>query len=226
MGSLWAEVLFKIGMALICGSIIGGEREKKSKPAGLRTNILICLGSTMFTMLSLITAESVAIQGGWGADPGRIAAQIVTGIGFLGGGMIIQSRGSISGLTSAATIWVVAAIGVCIGLGYTILAFICTLVVFFTLYSLGHVDRRVFGKTRHHLCEIFIDIDQDKARTEVVKIFSYMDIEIEEFEVNEKGTQCIVKVAYMCPDQMHLRIQAGIWSVLGVQRVETKNILW
>src|SRR5690606_20701466 len=114
--SMWLPVGFRVLTAIICGGIIGLEREWKHKPAGLRTNILICLGATLYTTLSLLITQHA--PPGMMADPGRLAAQVVVGIGFLGGGMIIQAGGAVTGLTSAATVWVVAAIGVCIGLGY------------------------------------------------------------------------------------------------------------
>ncbi|CUS88767.1 MgtC/SapB family protein, partial [Candidatus Kryptonium thompsonii] len=104
--------LFKFFLAIVFGGLIGLERELKGKPAGFRTNILICLGSTLYMILSMKIA----------GDPGRIAAQVVTGIGFIGAGTIIQARGTITGLTTAATIFVVASIGLAIGSNQIILA--------------------------------------------------------------------------------------------------------
>jgi len=98
--------------SMVCGAVVGLEREHKRKPAGLRTLGLICVGSTLFTISSLLVAGAPP------SDPGRIAAQVVTGIGFLGAGAIIRDRGSVVGLTTAAAIWVVAAIGILVGLGY------------------------------------------------------------------------------------------------------------
>src|SRR5690242_865263 len=103
----------KILFAILCGGLVGLERELKNKPAGIKTNILICVGSALFTSISLLMSASLADTGHYG-DPSRVAAQIVSGIGFLGGGTIIQTRGTILGLTTAATIWTVAAIGMCI----------------------------------------------------------------------------------------------------------------
>ena len=101
----------KLLIAVIAGGGIGLEREFARKPAGLRTNILICLGATLLMDLS------IGITSGNAGDPGRIAAQVVTGVGFLGAGTILHTRGTITGLTSAATIWVVAAIGLTVGAG-------------------------------------------------------------------------------------------------------------
>jgi len=100
--------------SIICGMIIGMERRRHEKPAGLRTLTLICLGSTVFTLASILIAGDEV------ADRGRIAAQVVTGVGFLGAGVIIRDRGRVRGLTTAATIWTVSAIGVMIGAGYAV----------------------------------------------------------------------------------------------------------
>src|SRR5262249_46826822 len=103
------ELLLQLLLAALLGGIVGVERELKGKPAGLRTNVLICVGATLFTVLSLHVAEGRG-------DPGRVAAQIIPGVGFIGAGTILHMRGAVTGLTSAATIWVVSAIGVALGL--------------------------------------------------------------------------------------------------------------
>ena len=130
--------LVRCGAAAACGALIGIERELKGKPAGFRTNILICLGAAMYMTVGILLVN----EGGQASDPARIAAQVVTGIGFLGAGCIIQDRGRITGLTTAATIWVVAAIGIVSGAGFPILAFISTVLVLLTLVVLGEVEKR------------------------------------------------------------------------------------
>lgn len=130
------DLAAKLIAAILIGGGIGLERELKGKPAGLRTNILICVGSALLMDLSMNLA---AVHGG---DPGRIAAQVVTGIGFLGAGTILHTRGQITGLTSAATIWVVAALGLTIGAGYFIEALGSTVTVMIVLVGLGWVERR------------------------------------------------------------------------------------
>src|SRR5437763_1718065 len=123
----------QVGLATVLGGAIGLERELGGKPAGLRTNILICIGSMLYTKLSITMAAGTA-------DPTRIAAQIVTGVGFIGAGTILHARGAVVGLTSAATIWVVAAIGVALGSGYYAEALVTTLVVLIVLQGLGRVE--------------------------------------------------------------------------------------
>jgi putative Mg2+ transporter-C (MgtC) family protein len=123
-------------VAALCGGLVGIERERKNKPAGFRTNILICLGSSIYMAVGLLVP-------GESTDPTRIAAQVVTGIGFLGAGCIIQSGRDVRGLTTAATIWVVAAIGIVAGAGYPILALTATTIVIVTLAALRRVERRL-----------------------------------------------------------------------------------
>lgn len=135
---LEAGILFKILLSALLGGIIGIEREWSNKGAGLRTNILIALGSTLLTLMSLHISGN-----GKGGDPGRLAAQIVTGIGFIGAGTIIQSRMAIHGLTTAATIWTVAAIGISVALGHHLLAFLVTLLVVLVLSLFQMISHRL-----------------------------------------------------------------------------------
>ena len=122
-------------LAIICGALIGAERQMSGKAAGLRTNILICLGAAVFTIISR------EMGGGLSDSITRIAAQIVSGIGFLGAGAIIQDRGGVHGLTTAATIWLVASIGMACGAGFYILAFVATLLAVVVLFALAPLAR-------------------------------------------------------------------------------------
>ena len=122
----------KIITAMLLGGLIGLDREQKMKSAGIKTNILICIGSTVYTSISSLMSNNFILNGDI-ADPNRIAAQIVSGIGFLGAGAIIQGRGNVIGLTTAATIWAVAAIGVTVGFGYPFMASIITITILVTL---------------------------------------------------------------------------------------------
>ena len=109
------EMIVKILLAMILGGVMGLERQYNDKPAGYATNSIICVGATLFTILSLYMAQL-------GGDPGRIAAQIVSGVGFLGAGAILREGNKISGLTTAAAVWLVAAVGMAIGFGQYLLA--------------------------------------------------------------------------------------------------------
>ena len=113
-------------VAIACGAIVGAERQRREKPAGLRTLVLVCLGSAVFTMMSFAFTAS-------NGDSGRVAAQIVTGIGFLGAGAILHHRDSIRGLTTAATLWVTAAIGTAVGAGMYALSIVGAVFAFLLL---------------------------------------------------------------------------------------------
>jgi putative Mg2+ transporter-C (MgtC) family protein len=131
------DLFAKLTLAVLLGGIIGFERELAGKPAGLRTNILICIGAALLmdvsTRIGLVDGHRVG-------DPARIAAQIVSGVGFLGAGTIMQGQGVVTGLTSAATIWVVAAIGLTVGGGYYVEGLGAGLLVTFVLAGIGRLE--------------------------------------------------------------------------------------
>jgi len=136
-----AAGLICIVASAFCGALIGLEREYRDKPAGVRTVLLICLGSTIFTIVSLLLAAQKPM-----ADPARLAAQVVTGIGFLGAGAILRARGTIVGLTTGATIWAVSAVGVTIGAGYVAAAFVFTAIILVVLTAAQHLTPLVAGR--------------------------------------------------------------------------------
>ena len=134
-------VLIRMAISFALGAIIGVERQARRREAGIRTFTLICLGSTLAMLLSIWVPQSYPdfLNG----DPGRIAAQVLTGIGFLGAGAIIQSRGSVSGLTTAACIWVVAVIGLAVGAGMFVAASIVTLLAVFILVLFEQLEKKM-----------------------------------------------------------------------------------
>lgn len=138
------DLAVKLVVAVLLGGAIGLERQISGKPAGLRTNILICVGSALLMDLSI----HLIGPDGRAGDPARLAAQVVTGIGFLGAGTIMQSRGTISGLTSAATIWAVAAIGLTVGAGFYIEALGTGVMVLLVLQVLGDLEHRLVRTRR------------------------------------------------------------------------------
>jgi putative Mg2+ transporter-C (MgtC) family protein len=132
IGPVEFEILIKLVVSAVLGGLVGLERGVHRKPAGMRTHSLVCIGSTLFTIMSVSVA---------GAEPTRIAAGIVTGIGFLGAGMIFRSEDRVRGLTTAAELWVLAAIGLAIGLGFYFAALVTTIVVIFILIPLKYVEK-------------------------------------------------------------------------------------
>jgi putative Mg2+ transporter-C (MgtC) family protein len=145
-------------VALVCGGVIGFERQKREKPAGLRTLILVCMGSAAFTMAGYAFTTSTG-------DSGRVAAQIVTGIGFLGAGVILHSRDNISGATTAATIWVTASVGMLAGAGYAGGAVGLTILVRFVLGGVAAYEARLFG--HQPPVRVALDFDPSEGRTRV-----------------------------------------------------------
>lgn len=128
-----ADLALRLLLAAGLGAAIGIERELRQKPAGLRTNILIAVGAALFTIVSVEMASA-------GGTSDRIAAQIVTGIGFLGAGAILRGRASVHGMTTAATIWVNAAVGMAAGAGYPLMATIATAITLVVLLALAPID--------------------------------------------------------------------------------------
>lgn len=125
------EILLKLGISIGLGALIGFERQLKNRPAGFRTHMLVSLGATVFTITSI----------SFDIEPARVAAGIVAGIGFLGAGTIIAHKGHVKGITSAATLWVVAGIGLSVGMGEFILAIISAILVF-AILQLGRVEKQ------------------------------------------------------------------------------------
>src|SRR5688500_11587141 len=152
VSTLRLDLLLKLGLAVVLGGVIGLEREIAGKPAGLRTNILICVGAALLTDISMSIVQGP--NGERLGDPSRLAAQIITGIGFIGAGTIMQARGTITGLTSAATIWVVCAIGITVGAGAYLEAAGAGLLVATVLAGLGTIEHKVRRARRVLSCTI------------------------------------------------------------------------
>jgi putative Mg2+ transporter-C (MgtC) family protein len=143
-----AQTMLRLVLAAFLGGAIGLEREVHRKPAGLRTNMFICFGAALFTILSYQLASQFS------GDHTRIAAQIIPGIGFIGAGSILHARGSVTGLTSAATIFVVASIGMAAGGGLYVVAIFSTLVILVALTALGIVEQRLNLKSVTMMYEV------------------------------------------------------------------------
>ena len=137
------SIALRLVLAAALGGGVGIERQIRDKPAGLRTNMLVCVGATLFMLISTRLAAAT------GGDQTRIAAQIITGIGFLGAGAVLHSRGFVVGLTTAATIWVVAGIGMAVGSGYYGMAALATVLSIVTLTLMGYVEEKLHSHPLH-----------------------------------------------------------------------------
>jgi putative Mg2+ transporter-C (MgtC) family protein len=220
----FAELLHFFGpkllVAIVCGGIIGLERELKSKAAGIKTNILISVGSTLYTAVSVLISSQYAEQGHFG-DPGRLAAQIVSGIGFLGGGAIIQSRGTIVGLTTAATIWVMAAIGVCIGIGYWQVGLGTSILVVAILVATNIFEDRVLGRDLTFACEMVVEDPEGKVRAAVNHALSRNGLLLQDFEAKQLSNQQDFLLIHYSGHRMdHKKFLLDLWNTPGIREVK------
>jgi putative Mg2+ transporter-C (MgtC) family protein len=140
------EALKRMAVAMALGAIVGFERERADKPAGIRTNMLVCQGAALFMLVGLLLSQQMAAAGGI-SDPGRIASTVVQGIGFLAAGVILTTGRQVHGLTTAAGIWVVAAVGLLAGAGFFVIASVASLATVAALYL---VKRYVELPVIHH----------------------------------------------------------------------------
>jgi putative Mg2+ transporter-C (MgtC) family protein len=213
--------LLRGGFAIVCGALIGIERERRGKSAGFRTNILICLGSALYMMVSefLLTRHAPNML-----DPTRIAAQVVTGIGFLGAGTIIQSGGTVTGLTTAASIWVVAAIGILVGAGFPLLGLIGTMLVLITLVLLPRVESFFLGACRYETYRVTFDISQVGSRPELATILADFDVDFTKLtmeQTNEQTHHIDIRVCEKHP--VHYRQLLDLWRASGVVSVTKQS---
>jgi putative Mg2+ transporter-C (MgtC) family protein len=189
------ELLLQVVLATVLGGAIGMERELSGKPAGLRTNILICVGATLFTVLSLKLA---AARG----DPARVAAQILPGVGFIGAGTILHARGSVTGLTSAATIWVVAAIGMALGAGAYTEAVGTTLLVMLILAGLGYLENFVARHTTHSHLVIHAKPELS-AVEDLESLMRRSGLEVARVESRRENVDLVIELDLRGPKRLH-----------------------
>ncbi|MEO8495277.1 MAG: MgtC/SapB family protein [Planctomycetota bacterium] len=141
----WLETIFRLVLAILAGGVLGWERERLQKPAGLRTHMMVALGSATFMLTTLEFATHFQTESSlFRIDPTRTLAGIIGGVGFLGAGTIMEARGSVHGITTAASIWVVAAIGVACGVGLYQIAFTSVLLAFTVLTLIGFFEAKAF----------------------------------------------------------------------------------
>jgi putative Mg2+ transporter-C (MgtC) family protein len=215
----WDDNLARLSLAAVLGGAIGFERELRDREAGLRTHLLVCLGSALFTIVSaygfreFLTSGDQVVR----ADPTRIAAQIVTGIGFLGAGAIIRQGLSVRGLTTAATLWVSAAIGIAAGAGYYSGAVLGTVVTLIALWPLRIVAYRVFERLRPEERSIVVELRQGTKATELMQALEREHARIEHFQLEEEPDRRIVTLTLDTPSEQLLTELADLEFVQGVE---------
>jgi putative Mg2+ transporter-C (MgtC) family protein len=210
---LQLELLVQLVMAAVLGGAVGLERELKGKPAGLRTTILITLGATLFTVLSYRI-------GAGNGDQGRIAAQVLTGVGFIGAGTILHMRGAVTGLTSAATIWVVAAIGMAVGARAYVEALGATLLVMLVLAGLGPVEGYLARQaTRSHL--IIHCRPEASALDELEALVRRTGLEIDRTQSRLENVDLVVEFDLRGAKRLHDQLLIAAVHQAGVRSVST-----
>ncbi|MBV9773473.1 MAG: MgtC/SapB family protein [Gemmatimonadetes bacterium] len=216
------DLLGRLLLATLLGGLIGLEREVSGKPAGLRTNLLICVGATLLMELSMglagaANAANAAAGVTFRSDPGRIAAQIVSGVGFIGAGTILRARGNIVGLTSAATIWVVAAIGMAVGAHAYVEAAGTTFLVVVSLVVLGRMEELL--KSRRTTRRYVLVLAEPEALEEVESALRRAGLE-SRVESVSKGRQIEVGIRASGPSAAHDRLVREAISTPRVHRIE------
>jgi len=191
------NVLVKLTLAVIFGGAVGWQRETRDRPAGLRTHVLVCVGSAVYTLASLSFTGPTA-------DPGRVAAQVATGMGFLGAGTIIRHGNVVRGLTTAASMWTVAAIGLCVGIGGEgfLVGTLATIAVLLTLTVLRSAEQRLLARARLGRVTLRLTGGPGRIR-EVKKLLEGRGAEVESLEVSQTGPGAVQEM------QLRIALHAG-----------------
>jgi putative Mg2+ transporter-C (MgtC) family protein len=199
----WLEILLRVALAALLGGAIGFERELRDREAGLRTHMLVAVGAALFTLVSAYAWTDWRFSNASGVvfDPTRIAAQVVTGIGFLGAGAIIRQGLSVRGLTTAATLWVVAAIGMATGAGFYTAAVITTVLVLLSLYPLRVAAFRISERLRPEEGRLAVELASGATNVSVLEAVEAAGAQVRSLEFEEEGDVRRV--------DMRVRIQSG-----------------
>ncbi len=204
------EDLLLISLAIVVGLVIGAEREYQNKAAGLRTLMLVCVGSCTFTILSL----KIGVE-----NPDRLAANIVTGIGFLGAGAIFRDENKISGITTACTIWVTAALGMCIGSGHIYLGLLAAAVVLFVLWSLVGMEQWIDRANKIVVYKITTDYN-DNIAGKYEEQFAAAGLQ--SFRLLELKTEGKLTINWRVKghEKNHSKVKAALFSDPNIHKIE------
>jgi putative Mg2+ transporter-C (MgtC) family protein len=215
----WGEVLARLALAAVLGAAIGFERELREREAGLRTHLLVCLGAALFTIVSAYGFHEFLTSGGAvvRTDPTRIAAQIVTGIGFLGAGAIIRQGISVRGLTTAATLWVAAAIGMATGAGYYSGAVIGTVLTLVALGPLRLLAYPIFERMRPEERSVVVQLRHGTRAAQLLDVLEEKHARVEHFQLEDEHDRRIVTLTLDTPSEQVLRDLADLDFVQGVE---------
>lgn len=218
----WDEALLRLALAAVLGGMIGVERELREREAGLRTHLLVALGSALFTIVGAYGFQGFLDSGASvvRADPTRIAAQIVTGIGFLGAGAIIRQGFSVRGLTTAATLWLVAAVGLAAGAGYYSVAVITTALVLIALYPLRVIAYRIIVRFRPEDGRLLIELPAGTPPGSVIDEVEHLGARISSLDVTQEGDRRRLELDVILPrDASPPRIVSSIAELENIVEV-------
>jgi putative Mg2+ transporter-C (MgtC) family protein len=206
-----ADIALKISVSALLAGAVGAEREWTGKWAGLRTHMLIAVGATLLAHISSLPSANGA---SW--DGGRIAAQIVTGVGFIGAGTILQSRGAVHGLTTAAGLWVAAAVGIAVGFGDYTAGIVTALALLIILTALRPLERHLL---RSHVRTVVLQLERGQKVGQVMEILEECAIETSGVEISRRGPHPAVTIKLRgSEDDVRRLIQQA--SLNGVKAVE------
>lgn len=209
----------RLFLGFVIGGLIGLDREYHKQPAGLRTHILICVGATLLMLLSIYVPQT--FKNFANGDPGRIAAQVVSGIGFLGAGAILKLGIDVKGLTTAASIWVVAGIGLAIGAGFYHGAIIGSMIILFSLTALDLIEKKYFHGKQLKRLQVFLKTE--KIRTDdIIPVIKKFGIKIINVDISQSIEDKKVKMNFTVhmPDGINYKdLYKNISNIKGVIKV-------
>lgn len=190
---LTTEIVIRIFLAIVLGGFIGFEREMNNRPAGFVTHTLVCVGACVVSLMQIhmiedtvrIINENPVMANALKADIGRVVAQVITGVGFLGAGTIFMDKGSVKGLTTATTIWVVACIGLAIGLGYYEMSIIATIGVAFVVLALRQLEQRALNRKYRMTIIITGNRSNDRLMGELTAYFKSKRVQVRDIQIRE-----------------------------------------
>jgi len=209
------EILLKLVLAVALGGLVGLERQTSNKPAGIKTNILICVGAAMMMILSgLILGES----GASGTDLTRIAAGVITGIGFIGAGTIIQARGIVVGLTTAATIWAVAGLGLVIGTGNYLVAVIFSSIILLTLVIFRYIEEH-YLKRPMYIYHLQAKYSRDLL-INIKKLALHGGFKFDELSLKKEGLSAIVDLSFHATEEKEQRFNQSLLNLAEVLEIK------
>ncbi|MCQ2506416.1 MAG: MgtC/SapB family protein [Lachnospiraceae bacterium] len=216
--TVWLSTIVRIVISLICGGIIGMEREKKKRPAGFRTYMLVCMGATLVMMTNEFLTQNYET-----GDPARMGAQVISGIGFLGAGtIIVTGRNRVRGLTTAAGLWASACVGLAIGVGYYLGGLVTTVAIVGVMSFLHLIDDKMTAKSR--VVNTYIEVDNSSAVGKMISYLKHHDVRIYDIEITRptNGDDAVIVLATLkvLNKRSHNEVLHEIEALPGVRVVE------